>query len=133
MVEGGWLRDASVMDSYTRWWVTTEARHNYYYWFATALRRNFEKSADVALLKEVVPAYKAQFLLYANGSLPSSNAAFSKESDCLWNEPGNEGQEATISGPGCRPLIQSIMFGEASSVRKDLCCKFCKQIPAVHP
>ena len=29
IAEGGWLRQPVYMDSYTRWWVTTEARHNY--------------------------------------------------------------------------------------------------------
>ena len=49
--------------------MTTEARHNYYYWFATALKRNFELSGDVGLLKEVVPLYKEQFAQYATGAL----------------------------------------------------------------
>ena len=75
------------------WWTTDEARHNYYYWWASAMRRNFAKTADVALLRATVPAYKSQFLQYAAGQLPSSNAAFSSEHDCLWNRPGNEGQE----------------------------------------
>ena len=29
MLEGGWLRSRVYMDSYTRWWVTSEAKHNY--------------------------------------------------------------------------------------------------------
>ena len=122
MLEGGWLRSPVYMDSYTRWWVTNEARHNYYYWFATALRRNFLLSGDTALLKEVVPAYKAQFAQYSTGALPSNHGAsqFSSEHDCLWNQPGNEGQEQSISGPGCRTLIQSVMYGEASALA-ELC------------
>lgn len=122
MLEGGWLRSPVYMDSYTRWWVTNEARHNYYYWFATALRRNFLLTGDTALLKEVVPAYKAQFAQYATGALPSNHGAseFSSEHDCLWNEPGNEGQEQSISGSGCRTLIQSVMYGEASALA-ELC------------
>ena len=94
MLEGGWLRSPVYMDSYTRWWVTTEARHNYYYWFASALLQNFRRSGDVALLKEVVPLYKEQFGQYATGALPSQHGAsqFSAEHDCLYNTPGNEGQ-----------------------------------------
>lgn len=68
MLEGGWLRQPIYMDSYTRWWVTTEAKHNYYYWYATALARNFALSGDVALLREVVPLYKVQFLLYTQAN-----------------------------------------------------------------
>ena len=95
MSEGGWLRQRNVTDSYSRWWTTDEARHNYYYWWASAMRHNFAKTADVALLRTAVPAYR-QFLRYAAGQLPSSNAAFSGEHDCLWNRPGNEGQENSL-------------------------------------
>jgi hypothetical protein len=45
-------------------------------------------------------------------------AGFSVEHDCLWNGPGNEGQEESISGPGCRTLIQSMMYGEANSLAR---------------
>eukprot|EP01047_Picozoa_sp_COSAG01_P016949 COSAG01_NODE_884_length_12927_cov_8.148191_5_plen_324_part_00 len=120
MREGGWLRQRVYIDSYSRWWVSNEAKHNYYYWFATALLRNFERSGDVELLKEVVPRYKLQFAEYASGHLPAPGhgAAFSTEHDCLWNSPGNEGQEASISGPGCRSLIQSMMYGEAIALSR---------------
>jgi hypothetical protein len=122
MLEGGWLRQPIYMDSYTRWWVTTGARHNYYYWFASALLKNYRRSGDVALLREVVPAYKTQFAQYASGALPSNhgNSQFSSEHDCRWNAPGNEGQEQSISGPGCRTLVQSVMYGEASALA-ELC------------
>ena len=94
------MRSSALMDSYTRWWAQTEARHNYYYWYASALKRNFDKSGDVSLIKAVVPTYKAQFLQYANGTLPGAGGSrFDKSADCLWNAPGNEGQEQTISGP----------------------------------
>jgi hypothetical protein len=120
MREGGWLRQRVYIDSYSRWWVSNEAKHNYYYWFATALLGNFERSGDVELLKEVVPRYKLQFAEYASGHLPAPGhgAAFSTEHDCLWNSPGNEGQEASISGPGCRSLIQSMMYGEAIALSR---------------
>ena len=92
MLEGGWMRSPIYMDSYTRWWVNNEARHNYYYWFATALRRNFFLTGNTDLLREVVPAYKAQFAQYATGALPSNhgNSEFSSEHDCLWNAPGKD-------------------------------------------
>ena len=120
MAEAGWMRNRSVADSYSRWWTTDEARHNYYYWWATAARRVFGRSGDAALLRATVPAYKAQFLQYARGALPNHNAGFSAEHDCLWNAPGNEGQEQSLSGPGCRSLVQSMMYGEAAALA-ELC------------
>ena len=117
MLEGGWLRQPAYMDSYTRWWVNTEARHNYFYWFASALKANYDRAgnATLPLLRDVVPLYLQQFKLYANGSLPGGSG-FSEKYDCLWNFPGNEGQEQSLSGPGCRPLVQSLMFGEARAL-----------------
>jgi len=78
--------------------------------FATALKRNFDKTGDLELLKAVIPNYKAQFLDYTVGKLPTGGSKWLPEADCLWNSPGNEGQEQTISGPGCRPLVQSMMY-----------------------
>ena len=98
IAEAGWMRQPAVMDSYTRWWLMSEARHNYYYWYATALKRNFDKTGNLTVLEESLPRYKEQFLLYAQGKLPTANARFDPVADCLWNAPGNEGQEQTISG-----------------------------------
>jgi hypothetical protein len=66
--------------------------------------------------------YKLQFLQYATGELPSefAGSAFSSDNDCLWNSPGNEGQEQSLSGEGCRTLIQSLMYGESSALA-ELC------------
>eukprot|EP00911_Craspedida_sp_UC1_P002994 UC1_evm4s2186 len=121
ITEGGWLRNTSIVDSYTRWWVDSRSRHNYYYWLATALRRNYDKygAAYIPLLRDVVPRYADQFMQYAAGQLPGgANSAFDSAHDCLWNAPGNEGQEQTISGPGCRTLVQALMHGEARSLSR---------------
>ena len=63
MAEAGWLTNSSVRDSITRWWVQPEALHKpgYYYWYASALRRNYDKNGDKALLRQVVPAYVQKF------------------------------------------------------------------------
>ena len=57
------------MDSYTRWWVTTEARHNYYYWFASALLQNFRRSGDVALLNRLSPIFDLGLFARQEGTL----------------------------------------------------------------
>eukprot|EP00729_Bicosta_minor_P001924 gene1924-58_t len=116
MAEAAWMRNTTVFDSYTTWWNSPDARHNYYYWWATSLKRNFDKTGNVTLLKALLPDYIPIFLQYAQGKLPTGGAAFDIENDCLFNTPGNEGQEQSISGPGCRTLIQSMMYGEASSL-----------------
>jgi hypothetical protein len=95
--------------------------HAYYYWYANALKRNFDKTGNTTLLEAVLPAYKAQFQLYATAVLPVNKmmmmVAIDKSgSECLYNVPGNDAQEGAISGPGCRPLVQSTMYGEAAAL-----------------
>ena len=122
LAEGGWMRNTEFMDSYTRWWASGEPQYHYYYWPATAILRNYERGAASAqLLHAVVPSLVRMFALYANGTLPDNDrvaSGFNAPNDCLWNFPGNEGQEKTLSGPGCRTLVQSLMFGEASALAR---------------
>ena len=45
LLEGGWLRDRTVVDSYTRWWINEEARHNYFYWCVFSVIHSMDQSA----------------------------------------------------------------------------------------
>jgi hypothetical protein len=110
--EARWLRNTSVAESYSRWWVAglDGVKHNYYYAWATAA---------LPLIAAMLGNATSVFLAYAAGALPQ-NAAFVASQDCLYNVPGNEGQENSISGPGCRPLTQAMMHAEARSL-SELC------------
>jgi hypothetical protein len=134
--EAGWLRGSdgtAVLDSISRWWVeaglhpgwtpTPGARKTwikYYYWYAYALKRNYDKTGNKTLLQKVLPGYKTQFLQFTTGAAPGNWQRLltidQQGSQCLYNVPGNDAQEGAISGPGCRPLVQSTMYGEASSL-----------------
>jgi len=65
----------------------------------------------------MLPNATASYWAFANGSKPGGSA-FSAANNCLFNVPGNEGQERTISGPGCRPLVNALMFSEALSLSR---------------
>ena len=134
MSEAGWLRGAdgnAVLDSISRFWVqpngwqpegpgTKPVWYHYYYWYATALKRNFDKTGNTTLLKNVLSPYKAQFLTFTTGAAPGGQQLVvpidQQGSQCLYNVPGNDAQEGAISGPGCRPLVQSTMYGEAAAL-----------------
>ena len=140
MSEAGWLRGSdggAVLDSISRWWVEA-GRHaatggwqpagpgtkklyiKYYYWYATALKRNYAKTGNKTLLEQVLPGYMAQFKQFTTGAMPGSQqwvqTIDQQGTACLFNVPGNDAQEASISGPGCRPLVQSTMYGEAAAL-----------------
>jgi hypothetical protein len=134
--EAGWLRGSdgrAVLDSISRWWAeaglhpgwmpapgTRKTYIKYYYWYAVALKRNFDKTGNKTLLEKVLPAYKTQFMQFTTGAAPGDQQMVlpidQQGSECLYNVPGNDAQEAAISGPGCRPLVQSTMYGEAAAL-----------------
>ena len=122
ITEGRWLRNVSVIPSYSQWWTSglPGVRQNYYYWLAAGVRRYIEvvgnTTGALLLVSSMLPNAADLFRAFANGTLPPSGAAFDTENDCLWNRPGNEGQENSISGAGCRPLVQALMTGEADAM-----------------
>ena len=140
MSEAGWLRGSdgsAVLDSISRWWGVQpglptgwvppgsppgykKTYIKYYYWYAAALKRNFDKTGNKTLLEEVLPGYLVQYKNFASGAAPGEQQRMlmidQQGTECLYNVPGNDAQEATISGPGCRPLVQSQMYGEAAAL-----------------
>jgi hypothetical protein len=123
LTDARWLRSTAVAESYSRWWVSglQGVRPNYYSFWATAVRRRLqvEGAAALPLISVLLPNASAMLDLFGNGTHPPGSA-FSANHDCMFNVPGNEGQERTISGPGCRPLVQALLFGEADAL-SELC------------
>jgi hypothetical protein len=119
LADARWLRDPTIPASYSRWWVSgiQGVRFNYYNFLATAIRRRLqvEGSSAIPLISALYSNLTDFYLRYANATSPPESS-FLEDKDCLWNIPGNEGQERTISGPGCRPLVNSLMFGEADAM-----------------
>ena len=72
--------------------------------FASALKRNFDKTGDLELLKAVIPNYKAQFIDYTLGKLPDQGAKWLPDADC-------------ILGLGLIPIISHVTFGFMSPPR----------------
>ena len=126
--EGRWLRDTTnstslhPIDSYIQWWPSNlpGIKQNYYYWLSNAVMQRLQmigqsNSIFISILQNIVPNIASIMERYMNGYLPG-NAAYDSVDDCIWNVPGNEGQENSISGPGCRPLVQALLYGEAKAL-----------------
>ena len=43
---------------------------------------------------------------------------FSKEYGCYWHLSDREGEENSVGGDGCRPVSNSVMYGEASALQR---------------
>jgi hypothetical protein len=123
LAEARWLRGANgtaIADSAAAWWMSNlpGVKLNYFTWHAHAILRRLEVTGLAAGLPAVAALLPnatdigARFLA---GELPPG-AAFDADNGCVWNSPGNEGEENAISGPGCRPLVQALLFGEARAL-----------------
>ena len=124
LAEARWLRGpgSAVADSYSAWWASNleGIKSNYYSFYAFALRRRLAvagRAASLPLLASLLPNASALALSFMDGVLPGGgNSAAGGPNGCVWNVPGNEGQENSASGTGCRPLVQALLFGEADAL-----------------
>jgi hypothetical protein len=126
LAEGRWLRGpgASVVDSYSLWWSSNlpGIKSNYYSFYAFALLRRLAVAgapANLPLVASLLPNASALVAAFMTGELPGGGAsAGGGPNGCVWNSPGNEGQENSLSGPGCRPLVQALLYGEAAALQQ---------------
>jgi len=111
--EGRWLRDPAVMRDYLRFWFFGGGSPDAYtFWVATSAWANYEITGNATLVKELYPAVAKNYL---DGMLkPNWNANYS----CYWHLSDREGEENSVGGDGCRPVSNSVMFGEALALGK---------------
>ncbi len=126
LAEGRWLRGpgAAVVDSYSAWWASNlpGVKSNYYSFYAFSLERRLQVAglpANLPLVSSLLPNATALVASFMSGALPGGGAsAGGGPNGCVWNSPGNEGQENSLSGPGCRPLVQALLYGEAAALAR---------------
>ena len=122
LAEARWLRGANgsaIADSAFGWWFSNlpGVELNYFTWHTQALLRGLEVRGAPALphTLALLPNASAILSRYLAGELPPA-ARYDTANACVWNSPGDEGQENSISGPGCRPLVQAMLAGEARAM-----------------
>ena len=102
--DGRWLRDASIMDSYSTWWQSglPGVRLNYYFWHVQSFLARLEvagAAANLDLIARILPRIADIAAAYVNGSFPSDggNSKFlAGQANCVYNVPGNEGQVCIV-------------------------------------
>ena len=111
--EGRWLRDPQIMSDYLSFWFwgggSVEA---YTFWIATSAWANYEIAGNKTLLDELYPELASNY--HNNMFAPN----FNKEFGCYWHLSDREGEENSVGGDGCRPVSNSVMYGEASALQK---------------
>jgi len=109
-MEGRWLRNSSYLDSYARFWMGGGGDpRSYTFWVASALYQRYKVNGDAALLLELRGALVANYDAWVRTHT-------STEHDCAWQYADRDGQEHSIGGDGCRPLLNSALVGEATAL-----------------
>lgn len=109
--EGTWLRDRSIIDSYLRYWYAPDGGHpdTYTIWAISAGLGRAAFTGNLTLLDELFPAMAADYL-------HMFEQQFSLQHRCYFQQAGREGEENSVGGNGCRPVSNSIVFGEARAL-----------------
>ncbi len=109
--EGRWIHDRKYLDDYAKFWFNVPGVvHTYSFWAANSIYEYYlvsgDKALPVNLLDSLVRFYQTwgKNRLYANG--------------LFWQIDSHDGTEHSIAGSGCRPTINSYMYGDAVAISK---------------
>jgi hypothetical protein len=111
--EGRWLRDEQVVDQYLEFWFYGGGSPEYYtFWAAHSTLAHYRVTGNATLVQHIFPA------LVNKNYWTFLNENYNEEYGCFWHPSDREGQENSVGGDGCRPVSNSVMFGEADSLRQ---------------
>ena len=120
IMEGRWLRDNAFLDDYARFWFAGpggRSKRAYTSWPAFALDERAKVTGDRSVLGELydplVDNLKAWDGCY--GRTPPGCAA---DIRLAWIRDASEGSEISCGGHGYRPLINSVLWAEASTLAR---------------
>lgn len=110
-IEGRWLRDSRPMDEYARFWFTDGGGNPraYSFWPAAALLSRHAVTGGSALLHELYAPLSANYRAWMASHYSEAYA-------CIWQSADRDGQEHSIGGDGCRPLLNAAMHAEARAL-----------------
>ena len=110
LMEGRWLREAAYLDDYSRFWFAGSGEpRKYTFWAASAMLSRYRVTGDVNLLTELYAVLAANYQAWVD-------AHYSREFGCFWQYADRDGQEHSVGGDGCRPLLNSMMRSEAAAL-----------------
>lgn len=116
IMEGRWLRNSSFLDDYARFWLVGSGKRYkmlYTSWPAFALDERSKVTGRRDILKELYDPLFANLKLWdaRHGRTPPGCGPDVRLS---WIGDGNEGSELSCGGSGFRPLVNSVIWAEAS-------------------
>eukprot|EP00019_Armaparvus_languidus_P004001 CAMPEP_0168600144 /NCGR_PEP_ID=MMETSP0420-20121227/12576_1 /TAXON_ID=498008 /ORGANISM="Pessonella sp." /LENGTH=501 /DNA_ID=CAMNT_0008638113 /DNA_START=233 /DNA_END=1739 /DNA_ORIENTATION=- len=110
IAEGRWLRNETWLNEYERFWFVAPVDiRAYSTWPATASVRRAAVTGNFSMPLSLLEAFDANFEAWVRDN-------WSYKYNCFWQDDGQDAMEDSISGNGCRPTINSILFSEAKSI-----------------
>lgn len=109
--EGRWFHDQKYIDSYARFWFTEDASPRLYsFWAADSILAVSKVTGDFTVAEELYEKLKENY------------AAWEKEkkleNGLFYQIDDKDGMEYSAGGSGCRPTINSYMYGGAIAISK---------------
>lgn len=111
MYEGRWLHSRGILTDYAKFWFTPDATpRRYSFWAADAILAICSVTGDFSLAESLYEPLKDNFASWEAEKL-MPNGLFYQIDD-------RDGMEYSAGGSGCRPTINSYMFGDAVALSK---------------
>lgn len=127
-MEGRWLADQSYLDAYAHFWFrqggTLNGPRAYTCWHAYALRQRAKATGDSSALDAYLDDMVANYTAWEKGwdwreywveGCPTYHTG-KHDNGMFFQGDGYDAGECSIGGHGFRPMINSVMFGEAGAI-----------------
>jgi hypothetical protein len=109
--EGRWLRDPTYLDDYARFWFRGGGNpRQYSFWAADSLYARYSVNGDRGNLLALLPDLIVNYEAWETENRESSGL--------FWQIDAKDGMEFSIGGSGCRPTINSYMYGDAVAIAR---------------
>ena len=107
--EGRWLADPRYLDDYALFWFRHGGEpRRYSFWAADSLWARFLVTGDDREVRHLLPDLIANYEAWERDHR-DANGLF-------WQSDDRDGMEVSIGGSGCRPTINSYMYGDALAI-----------------
>jgi len=109
--EGRWLHDPKYMEACARFWMSKDADpRRYSFWAADSFWAFSQITGNFALCESLYEALKENFFAWEKEK--------GMENGLYYQIDDRDGMEYSIGGSGCRPTINSYMYGDAMALSK---------------
>lgn len=106
--EGRWIQNKTYLDDYIEFWFRGGGSpRTYSSWIAWAAYKRYLVNGDAAYITQLLPDLLTNLRAWKTEKWGSYGGR-----DCYYQTDGSDAMEVSISGSGCRPTLNSMIFGE---------------------